>query len=141
MRQCLNRHQEGIWEVPRPEPKLHLVIREITSELQAFGAVVGPKFTRCATQEAEGIEVSQLDLQDAVASEIFCRNRFTSRAPSFGLHPRFAIDYSTGWDLDEPDQEVEAFKLRETMPPMLLVGPPERKTWNQPPNLLKTISC
>ena len=56
--------------------------------------------------------------------EIFCTNWFTSGAPSFGLHPRFAIDHTTEWDFDEPDQEAEAFRLRETMPPKLLVGPP-----------------
>ena len=76
---------------PRDEPEAkrrreasNLVTQEITNELRAFGAVVGPKLTRCATQEAEGIEIGQLDLKDAVASEIFCRNRFASNASSFG---------------------------------------------------------
>ena len=84
---------------PRDEPEAkrrreasNFVIQEITYELRAFGAVVGPKLTRCAPQEAEGIEIGQLDLKDAVASEIFCKNRFTPKASSFGLHPGLAID-------------------------------------------------
>ena len=97
--------------------------QEITDELWAFGAVVGPEVTRCATLEAKGIDISQLDLKDAVVGEIFCKKRFTSRALSFGLLPGFAIDYTTKVDFDEPDQEAEAFKLRETMQPKLLVGP------------------
>ena len=55
----------------------------ITDELRAFGAVVGPKFMHCATQEVNGIEINQLDLKDAVVSELFCKNRFSSRAPVF----------------------------------------------------------
>ena len=83
---------------------------------------MGPKVACCAAQETEGIEISQLDLKSAVANEILCKNRFTSKAPSFGHHPGLAIDFSTGWDFDEPDQEAEAFRLRETMRPKLLVG-------------------
>ena len=51
--------------------------------VRAFGAVVGPKFTRCATQEGKGIEISQLDRKHAEVTEIFCTNWFTSGAPSF----------------------------------------------------------
>ena len=50
--------------------------------------IVGPKFSRCATQEAEGIDFSKHDLKDAVVSEIFCKNRFTSMAPRFWGTPR-----------------------------------------------------
>ena len=53
-----------------------------------------------ATQEAKGIEINQFDLKDAVVSEVFCKNRFSSTAPSFGVHPGFASDI-TGWDLDK----------------------------------------
>ena len=113
------------------------MIQGITDELRAFGAVVGPKFMHCATQEAKGIEINQLDLKDAVVSEVFCKNRFSSRAPSFGVHPGFAIDYTTGWDFDEPDREAEAFQLRETMRPKLLVGSSECKAWSQLQNLSK----
>ena len=39
------------------------MIQEITDELWAQSV---PSFTRCATQQAEGIEICQLDLEDAV---------------------------------------------------------------------------
>ena len=71
--------------------------------MRAFGAIVGPKFTRCVTQEGKDIEISQLDRKHAVVIEIFCTNWFASGAPSFGLHPGFAIDHTTEWDFDEPD--------------------------------------
>ena len=128
---------------PRDEPEVKrrreassIVIQGITDELRAFGAVVGPKFMHCATQEAKGIEINQLDLKDAVVSEVFCKNRFSSTAPSFGVHPGFAIDI-TGWDFDEPDREAEAFQLRETVRPKLLVGSSECKAWSQLQNLSK----
>ena len=126
---------------PRDEPEAkrrreasNIVIQEITDELRTFGAVVGPKFTRCAPQEAEGIEVNQLDLKDAVVSEIFCKNRFASNAPSFGLHPGFAIDHTTEWDFGEPAQEadVQAQRDRATQ-----AACPECKTWGQLQNLSK----
>ena len=82
-------------EVKRRREASSIVIQGITDELRAFGAVVGPKFMHCATQEAKGIEINQLDLKDAVVSEIFCKNRFSSRAPSFGVHPGFAIDWTS----------------------------------------------
>ena len=105
---------------PRDEPEAkrrreasNIVIQEITDELRTFEAVVGPKFTRCAPQEAEGIEINQLDLKDAVVSEIFCKNRFASNAPSFGLHPGFAIDHTTEWDFGEPAQEADVQAQRD----------------------------
>ena len=112
------------------------MIQGITDELRAFGALVGPKFMHCATQEAKGIEINQLDLKDAVVNEVFCKNRFSSRAPSFGVHPGFAID-TTGWDFDELDREAEAFQLRETVRPKLLVGSSECKAWSHLQNLSK----
>ena len=124
-------------EFKRRREASSIVIQGITDELRAFGAVVGPKFMHCATQKAKGIEINQLDLKDAVVSEVFCKNRFSSRAPSFGVHPGFAIDYITGWDFDEPDREAEAFQLRETMRPKLLVGSSECKAWSQLQNLSK----
>ena len=98
-------------EAKRRREGSNIVIQEITDELRAFGAAIGAKFTRCAKQEAEGSEISILDLKDAVVGEIFCKNRFTSRAPSIGQHPRCAIDFSTVWDSDEPDQEAEALMI------------------------------
>ena len=93
--------------------------------------------TRCATQEAEGIEIGQLDLKDAVASEIFCKNRFASKASSFGLHSGLAIDYTTGGISTNQTKKQRRFKLRENIRPKLLVGSPEGKTWNQLQNLSK----
>ena len=113
-------------QVKRRREASSIVIQGITDELRAFGAVVGPKFMHYATQEAKGIEINQLDLKDAVVSEVFCKNRFSSRAPSFGVHPGFAIDW-----------EAEAFQLRETMRPKLLVGSSECKAWSQLQNLSK----
>ena len=124
-------------EVKRRREALSTAIQGITDELRAFGAVVGPKFMHCATQEAKGFEINQLDLKDAVVNEFFCKNGFSSRALSFGVHPGFAIDYTTGWDFDEPDRETEAFQLRETVRPKLLVGSSECKAWSQLQNLSK----
>ena len=70
-------------EAKRRREASNVMVHEITDELRAFGAVVGPKFTCCATHETEGIEISQLDLKDAVVSEIFCTSQFTSKAPFF----------------------------------------------------------
>ena len=50
--------------------------------------------------------------------------------------PGFAIDI-TGWDFDEPDREAEAFQLKETVRPKLLVGSSECKAWSQLQNLSK----
>ena len=69
-------------------------------------------------------------------SEVFCKNRFSSTAPSFGVHPGFAIDI-TEWNFYEPDREAEAFQLRETVRPKLLVGSSECKAWSQLQNLSK----
>ena len=126
-------------EVKRRREASSIVIQGITDELRAFGAVVGLKFMHCVTQEAKGIEINQSDLKDAVVNEVFCKNRFSSRAPSFGNHPGFAIDYTTGWDFDEPyrEAEAEAFQLRETMRPKLLVGSSECQAWSQLQNLSK----
>ena len=54
------------------------MIQEISDELREFGAVVRPMF--CALCHVGGRDISQLDLKDAVVSEIFCKNRLTSRA-------------------------------------------------------------
>ena len=124
-------------EAKRRRESSNIAIQEITDELRPFGAVVGPKSTHCATQEVEGIEISELDLKDSVVSDIFCKSRFTSRAPRFGLHPGFAIDFSTGWHFDETDQKAEALKRRETMRLKLLVGLPECQTWCQLQNIWK----
>ena len=95
-----------------------------------------PSSCTCATQEAKGIEINQLDLKDAVDNEVFCKNAFSSTAPSSESHPGFAIDI-TGWDFDEPDREAEAFQLRETVRPKLFVGSSECKAWSQLQNLSK----
>lgn len=41
------------------------------------------------------------------------------------LQPGYALDLTTGWDLDDPKQELEAFELQARMRPSLLVGSPE----------------
>ncbi len=97
----------------------------LTQELHRFGAEVGPCMRQCQTREIGNLEVSAVHADNAIVSEVFCKNRFTSKAGGFGLHPGFALDYTTGWDLDDPTQRSEAFKLRETIRPKLLIGSPE----------------
>eukprot|EP00973_Karenia_brevis_P022078 3036313-Karenia_brevis.AAC.1 len=46
-------------------------------------------------------------------------------ASKHGLHPGYALDLTTGWNLDDPAQAAEAFKLRENVRPKLMVGSPE----------------
>eukprot|EP00973_Karenia_brevis_P067611 9407632-Karenia_brevis.AAC.1 len=59
-------------------------------------------------------------LEKAIVSEVFCKNRFTSQASKHGLHPGYALDLTTGWNLDDPKQAAEAFRLREAIRPKLL---------------------
>ena len=70
-------------EVKRRREASSIVIQGITDELRAFGAVVGPKFMHCATQETKGIEINQLDLKDAVVNEVFCKNRLPVEGTEF----------------------------------------------------------
>ena len=97
---------------PLPEAKRrreasNLVNQEITGELQAFRAVIGA--------------------------------RSSGRIGSRRKHR--VLDYIQGLrsttPRDERDHEAEAFKLRETMQPKLLVVPFECKTWSQLQNLSK----
>ena len=100
-------------------------------QLRAFGAVVGPKSTPCAKQEAEGFEISQMDVDDAERGILY-ESVYVESAEFFGVYPGFAMDLHGMSQIRK-----QAFKFRETMRPKLLVGPPERKTWNQSQNLSK----
>ena len=60
-------------------------------QLRAFGAVVGPKSTPCAKQEAEGFEISQMDVDDAERG-ILHESVYVESAEFFGVHPGFAMD-------------------------------------------------
>ena len=79
----------------------------------------------------EGISALERGKPSAVVSEIFCKNRFTSRASQFGLHPGYALDLTTGWDLNKPEEEKAAFELLDRVRPYLLVGSPACSAWSQ----------
>ena len=76
-------------EAPRRRAASSIVIQEITDELRAFGGRRRSQVHALCHAGAEGIEINQLDPKDVVVREIFCKNRFTSRATSFGLHSCF----------------------------------------------------
>ena len=95
---------------PRDEPEAkrrreasNLVIQENHKmSCGHSGAVVGSQaHAVCATQEAEGMETKQLDLKDAVVSEIFCKKSVCVESTEFWAP--FTIDI-----VDEPDQEKQA---------------------------------
>ena len=58
-------------------------------------------------------------------SEIFCKDRFTSRCSEYGLPSGFALDLSTGWGLNDPVQAEEAAELFRACSPWFLVGSPK----------------
>ena len=64
-------------------------------------------------------------------SEVFCKDRLTARCGRYGLNPGFALDYSTGWDLDEPAQEMEARQMRKETRPRFLMASPECTAFTQ----------
>ena len=68
---CRAQNLRWVPEARRCREASNIVSQEITDKLRPFGSVAGPKFTPCATQEAEGIEIRQLDLKDAMVNEIF----------------------------------------------------------------------
>ena len=132
--------------VPDDEGDITMSVGAIAEELKYFGAVVGPSVAsyrgrlagvRAAPSpaEASGNEINELEIsmvrERAIVSEVFCKNRFTSVASKFGLHPGYALDLTTGWDLDDPIQEKGAFELQETVRPYLLVGSPDCAPWSQ----------
>jgi hypothetical protein len=55
-------------------------------------------------------------------AEIFSPPRFTQHAGRLGLKPGFAIDLSTGWDLDRPEDVIKMDKMIEEQQPLLLTG-------------------
>ena len=65
-----------------------------------------------------------VDLDNLTVSEIFCKDRYSSRAHEFRLHPGFACDLSTGWDLNDPAVAAAALAKVDMDEPALLVTSP-----------------
>ena len=65
-----------------------------------------------------------VDLDNLTVSEIFCKDRYSSRAHEFRLHPGFACDLSTGWDLNNPAEAEAALAKVDSDEPALLVTTP-----------------
>ena len=65
-----------------------------------------------------------IDTLNDVVSEIFCKDRFTSRAREFGRTPGFAFDISEGWDLNDPESRRRALTVQEETEPVIVVGSP-----------------
>ena len=78
-------------EAKRRRKASNIVIQEIMGQLRAFGAVVGPRSTPCAEQEAEGFEISQMDVDDAERGILYESVNVES-AEFFGVYPGFAMD-------------------------------------------------
>eukprot|EP00971_Amphidinium_carterae_P340871 6479398-Amphidinium_carterae.1 len=103
--------------------------KRLVQELRRFGARVGPSIGNlscgCVGSGDHG------EISSVIVSEVFCKNRFTSQAKQNGLHPGYALDLTTGWDLNDAVQVKKAFELQETVRPYLLVGSPECAPWSQ----------
>ena len=69
------------------------------------------------------------DSISAHVGEVFCRDRFTRRCQEFGLHPGYALDLSTGWDMNDKEHVEEANRLQDEVRPWLLIGSPECKAF------------
>ena len=80
-----------------------------------LGAAIGPRLQEAIRQPTE-------DDVDVIESEVFCRKRFTDQASPWGVHPRVALDLTTGWDLDDQTHVEQAEGLRGTVRPKLLIG-------------------
>jgi hypothetical protein len=118
-------------------------VGEIVKELSFLGAVLGPtlknyeyqkevNFVGAGGGKSQGKAGGDSEhYTDAIVSEIFCKDRITSMTRKFGLHPGYALDLSTGWDLDEPSQVVKAFETQDATNPHLLVGSPQCAPWSQ----------
>ena len=78
------------------------------------------------------LEVHQVVAKkEATVSEVFCQDRFTSRCREFGLQPGYALDLTTGWDLDDPEQMQKAEELQTTYEPQVLIGSPSCRAHSQ----------
>ncbi|CAK0843308.1 unnamed protein product, partial [Prorocentrum cordatum] len=94
------------------DTEMHSIVKEVNYDLAKIGG------TR--------IEIGSFE---AKVSEIFGRGKFLERSKEFGLVPGFAIDLSTGWDLNDPVQKEEARRLRGSQRPLLLIGSPRCTAW------------
>ena len=82
--------------------------------------------------EDQMIEIHQVVAKkEATVSEVFCYDRFTSRCRRFGLQPGYALDLTTGWDLDDPEQMQQAEELQITYEPQVLIGSPSCRAHSQ----------
>jgi len=75
--------------------------------------------------EAKKVEIGNYPDWKVDVAEIFSPPRFTQHAGRLGLKPGFAIDLSTGWDLDRPEDVIKMDKLIEEQQPLLLTGSPD----------------
>ena len=58
---------------------------------------------------------------DAIGSQIFCPSKSSTRASCYGLNPDYALDFSCGWNLEDPIEEKKAFELQDQIRPYLAV--------------------
>ena len=72
--------------------------------------------------EAKKVEIGNSPDWKVDVAEIFSPPRFTQHAGRLGLKPGCAIDLSTGWGLDRPEDVIKMDKMIEEQPPLLLTG-------------------
>jgi len=82
----------------------------------------------------EPIELSAARRSPELVAEVFGRGRFLDRARRHGLSQGFALDLSTGWDLNIEAQRQGAAKLQHDMRPVLQIGSPRSAAWSNPLN-------
>ena len=75
--------------------------------------------------DAKRVELGDYPDWKVDVSEMFSPPRFTQHAGRLGLRPGFAVDLSTGWNLDLPQDVAKMDELIEKEKPELLTGSPD----------------
>ena len=52
---------------------------------------------------------------DAIEPEVFCKNRFASQAPRFGLHSGCALVLTDEWGMNDDKHAIVMKQLRDTL--------------------------
>ena len=110
--------------------------QEISLEMMGLGdyevSVSQSKWHEVSSLERvkRAIDTKRVELGDypdwkVDVSEMFSPPRFTQHAGRLGLRPGFAVDLSTGWNLDLPQDVAKMDELIEREKPELLTGSPD----------------
>ena len=106
-------HEEPLGQGERRKPSHQLTPSE--------GGEEGVGYINKVLFELGGLPIgSRADI-----GEVFCKDRFSAVCQKHGLHSGFAIDLTTGWDLDKDDHKKAARDLVRRARPLFIIGSPE----------------